>query len=48
MQNPPIDFDYFKNLMNSSDNAFILRNLQSKGNTSPKVINRVLNDFYWY
>ena len=43
---PPIDFDYFKNLMNSSDNAFILRNLQSKGNTSPKVINRVLNDFY--
>ena len=43
---PPIDFDYFKGLMNSSDNAFILRNLQSKGNTSPKVINRVLNDFY--
>ena len=43
---PPIDFDVLKNLMNSSDNAFILRNLQSKGNTSPKVVSRVLNDFY--
>ena len=43
---PPIDFDVLKNLMNNSDNAFILRNLQSKGNTSPKVVSRVLNDFY--
>tara|TARA_X000001388_G_scaffold61866_1_gene47562 strand:- start:780 stop:3968 length:3189 start_codon:yes stop_codon:yes gene_type:complete len=44
----PENYDMLKNIMDNSDAASDLRDLQSKGNTSVKTINRMFNDFYPY
>tara|TARA_X000001388_G_scaffold60273_1_gene45618 strand:+ start:264 stop:3395 length:3132 start_codon:yes stop_codon:yes gene_type:complete len=42
----PINYEVFKNLLQNSEGANVLSDLQSKGNTSYKAIDRAFNDFY--
>ena len=43
---PPEGLDFLKNITSNSDGKFTLYDLQSKGNTSKKVIDRAFNDFF--
>ena len=42
----PINYEVLKNLLHNSEGANVLSDLQSKGNTSTKAIDRTFNDFY--
>ena len=42
----PDGLDFLKNISTNSDGKFTLYDLQSKGNTSKKVIDRTFNDFF--
>jgi len=43
---PSEGLDFLKNITSNSDGKFTLYDLQSKGNTSKKVIDRAFNDFF--
>jgi len=43
---PPEGLDFLKQISSNSDGKFTLYDLQSKGNTSKKVIDRAFNDFF--
>jgi murein DD-endopeptidase MepM/ murein hydrolase activator NlpD len=43
---PPEGLNFLKNISSNSDGKFTLYDLQSKGNTSKKVIDRAFNDFF--
>ena len=43
---PPINYEELKDLLHNSEGANVLSDLQSKGNTSVKAIDRTFNDFY--
>ena len=42
----PINYEALKDLLHNSEGANVLSDLQSKGNTSIKAIDRTFNDFY--
>ena len=42
----PINYETLKDLLHNSEGANVLSDLQSKGNTSIKAIDRTFNDFY--
>ena len=42
----PINYEALKDLLQNSEGANVLSDLQSKGNTSIKAIDRTFNDFY--
>ena len=42
----PINYEALKDLLHNSEGANVLSDLQSKGNTSTKAIDRTFNDFY--
>ena len=42
----PINYEVLKDLLHNSEGANVLSDLQSKGNTSIKAIDRTFNDFY--
>ena len=42
----PINYEALKDLLHNSEGANVLSDLQSKGNTSVKAIDRTFNDFY--
>ena len=42
----PTDYNVLKNLLQNSEGANVLSDLQSKGNTSHKAADRAFNDFY--
>ena len=42
----PINYEALKDLLHNSEGANVVSDLQSKGNTSIKAINRTFNDFY--